>query len=188
MQWEHPTVRLVRRSELRRLLPTHESAALTYPDVGATQGQLPDGYRHLHRRTRLGTGDRAFRRASDALMSWHMHRDSGLAVVGDGPASVHRTVVLAVGRPWCLVVPCRVVYVVDEPNRRGFAYGTLPDHPERGEESFIVTRDANDEVWFEITAFSRPASALTRYSGVLGRVLLMRTIRRYEATLVRLSA
>jgi uncharacterized protein (UPF0548 family) len=31
-------------------------------------------------------------------------------------------------------VPCRVVYVLDEPERRGFAYGTLPGHPESGEE------------------------------------------------------
>jgi hypothetical protein len=36
---------------------------------------------------------------------------------------------------------CRIVYVIDErgsPEKCGFAYGTLPDHRERGEERFTV--------------------------------------------------
>lgn len=54
--------------------------------------------------------------------------------------------------------PARVVYVIDEANRRGFAYGTLPGHPESGEESFVVDRTEDGSVWLEIRAFSRPAS------------------------------
>lgn len=54
--------------------------------------------------------------------------------------------------------PCRVIYVVDEPNRKGFAYGTLPGHPECGEESFMVHRTEEGSVWLTIRAFSRPAS------------------------------
>ena len=47
--------------------------------------------------------------------------------------------------------PCRVVYVVDEPDRRGFAYGTLPGHAESGEERFVVRYDpATDEVCAEV--------------------------------------
>jgi uncharacterized protein (UPF0548 family) len=53
--------------------------------------------------------------------------------------------------------PARVVYVVDELNRKGFAYGTLPGHPESGEESFIVEQTDDGSVWLEISAFSRPA-------------------------------
>lgn len=56
--------------------------------------------------------------------------------------------------------PVRVVYIVDEPQRRGFAYGTLPGHPLRGEESFMVERRADDSVWITIRAFSRPSSRL----------------------------
>lgn len=54
--------------------------------------------------------------------------------------------------------PVRVVYVVDEPNRKGFAYGTLAGHPERGEESFIVDQTDDGSVWLTITAFSRPST------------------------------
>jgi len=52
----------------------------------------------------------------------------------------------------------RVVYVVDEPNRKGFAYGTLAGHPESGEESFIVDRTDDGSVWLTITSFSRPST------------------------------
>jgi uncharacterized protein (UPF0548 family) len=60
--------------------------------------------------------------------------------------------------PFWVKAPARVVYVVDEPNRRGFAYGTLPGHPEDGEEAFIVEQNADGSVWIVIRAFSRPAT------------------------------
>lgn len=53
--------------------------------------------------------------------------------------------------------PARVVYLVDEPRRRGFAYGTVSGHPEDGEEAFIVELRADGSVWLEIRAFSRPS-------------------------------
>ncbi|WBU38937.1 DUF1990 family protein [Homoserinibacter sp. YIM 151385] len=53
--------------------------------------------------------------------------------------------------------PARVVYVVDEPDRKGFAYGTLPGHAEEGEEAFLVSRGGDGSVWVTIRAFSRPA-------------------------------
>lgn len=67
------------------------------------------------------------------------------------------TAIMRVGL-WPWDVPCRVVSVVDEPTRKGFAYGTLPGHPERGEESFVVEYGDDDSVWLTIRAFSRPAS------------------------------
>jgi uncharacterized protein (UPF0548 family) len=41
---------------------------------------------------------------------------------------------------------------VDEPGRRGFAYGTLPGRPETGEEAFVVEK-TNDDVYLVIRAF-----------------------------------
>ncbi len=57
-----------------------------------------------------------------------------------------------------LSLPCRVIYVIDEPKRKGFAYGTLPGHPECGEESFIVDQTDDGSVWLTIRAFSRPSA------------------------------
>jgi len=56
-----------------------------------------------------------------------------------------------------------VVYVVDEPDRRGFAYGTLPGHAESGEELFLVRHDpATDDVFAVVRAFSRHATWWSR--------------------------
>ncbi len=63
--------------------------------------------------------------------------------------------------------PCAVVWAVREPGRAGFAYGTLPGHPECGEEAFLVTLDEAGEVHLTVTAFSRPALWFTRVAGPL---------------------
>jgi uncharacterized protein (UPF0548 family) len=109
-----------------------------------------------------------------------MHRRSGLAVASDGPATAGQTVVLGLGLGLRLLIPCRVVYVVDEPGRCGFAYGTLPDHPEQGEEAFVVTRDEDGAVWFEIRAFSRPSALLVQWAGPVGRAIQSLATTRYE--------
>ena len=74
---------------------------------------------------------------------------------------------------------CRIVYVVDEPgpvHRFGFAYGTLPDHVETGEERFLVEWDeATGDVWYDILAFSRPRYAVMR----LGTPYIRRMQKRF---------
>jgi uncharacterized protein (UPF0548 family) len=70
------------------------------------------------------------------------------------------------------------VQVVDEPDRYGFAYGTLPGHPEQGEESFLLTRDG-DTIHFEIAAFSRPHDLLTKLGGPVARAVQRRATQQY---------
>ena len=90
-------------------------------------------------------------------MRWGMQRGAGLRVqAGSEVAEVDTVVVVRMG---FLPAPCRVVYVIDEPDIRGFAYGTLPGHPESGEERFVVRHDpVTSAVFAEVTAFSRPAT------------------------------
>ena len=129
---------------------------LTYPEVGGTRRvPLPAGYDHLHYRTLIGTGGQAFTCAADAVLSFRMHRAAGLTVHADLDRAAPG-VRLTIGVPK-FGVPCEVVYAIEEPSRAGFGYGTLPGHLERGEEAFVVERDAEDQVWFRIVAFSRPA-------------------------------
>ncbi|MFT4124443.1 MAG: DUF1990 domain-containing protein [Microbacteriaceae bacterium] len=59
--------------------------------------------------------------------------------------------------PFALRAPVRVVYVVEEPARRGFAYGTLPGHPEHGEQSWVVDQREDGSVWMTVRALTRPA-------------------------------
>lgn len=85
--------------------------------------------------------------------------------------------------PWPARIPARVVYVVDEPDRKGFAYGTLPGHPERGEEAFIVERRADGSVWLVIRAFSRPSNAFFWAAYPALRMLQAVFTARYERAL-----
>ena len=70
---------------------------------------------------------------------------------------------------------CRIVYTVDEDgpiHRFGFAYGTLLEHAESGEERFTVEwRRDDDSIWYDITALSRPKHPMARLAYPLARRL-----------------
>jgi uncharacterized protein (UPF0548 family) len=83
-----------------------------------------------------------------------------------------------------VTAPVRVVLVIDEPNEAGFAYGTLPGHPEEGEESFVVTHEPDDSVWFTVRAFSRGSTMFYRaVSPLLRRQQRLMTKRYLRALL-----
>ena len=159
---------------------------LTYPEVGATRAdRLPAGYHHLRHRVRLPDG--CFRTATEVVLSWRLHRAAGVWMRTDAARAdvgVRVTPGLGVG-PVRIWGPTEVVWAVDGPDRAGFGYGTLPGHPERGEEAFLVSRDDSGRVWFEVRAFSRPDRWYLRAAGPVGRAFqqgyawwLGRTLRR----------
>lgn len=76
-------------------------------------------------------------------------------------------------------VVCRIVDVDDRTDRYRFTYGTLPTHPEQGEESFTVTRASDGHVDFEIVAASRPRHLLARLMPPVARRLQARAVARY---------
>ena len=156
-----------------------EELPLTYPEVGATAaGQLPAGYGHLRAERQIGAGQQRFEQAADAVMHWGMQRGAGLRVQASSGVAVADAVVLV--RMGFLPAPCRVVYVIDEPDIRGFAYGTLPGHPESGEERFVVRRDpTTSAVFAEVSAFSRPATWWSKAGGPLVSVAQRVIARRY---------
>lgn len=168
---------------VRRMDPATEarlrSASLTYGEVGGTRDELPTGYRSL-RTTRTVVGS-TFAGSAEALMSWRLHERSGILVTASSQRVEAGAVVilgLGVGR-FRMSAPCRVVYVIDEPTRCGFAYGTLPGHPESGEESFIISIADGGEVELTIAAFSNPATVMAKIAGPIGRTLQHRATRRY---------
>jgi uncharacterized protein (UPF0548 family) len=85
--------------------------------------------------------------------------------------------------PFRLKAPVRVVYVVDEPKRKGFAYGTLAGHPADGEEAFIVEMRDDDSVWLLIRAFSRPSNRWWQSVNPFLRLAQTIITRRYELAL-----
>ena len=138
----------------------------SYAPVGATSGSTyPAGFRRLDVEVAVGRGEADLRRAAQTLMTWRMHAGA-VVLCRLGP----------------LRIPCRVVWVVDEPTRTGFAYGTLPGHPEAGEESFVVSL-TGDVVTLTVSAYSRPGLLVTRLAGPVGRWGQRRMLARYAGAL-----
>jgi uncharacterized protein (UPF0548 family) len=157
--------------------------SLTYSPVGATRtSTCPSGFHSVWYTVELGRGDAAFTRAADALMTWRMHLGAGLRVTASAGRVAEGAAVRCRLGP--VRIPCRVVWIRDETDVRGFAYGTLPGHPESGEESFLVVRD-HDVVRLEISAYSRPGNFAARLAGPLGRAFQRLMTRRYSAALRR---
>jgi uncharacterized protein (UPF0548 family) len=151
---------------------------LTYSEVGATAGVLPQDYHHVHESAVIGHGRQRFEEAADAVMRWGMLRGAGVRVEATTEvAEVGSEVIVRLGP---VRAPCRVVYVVDEPNHRGFAYGTLPGHAETGEELFAVRYDpASDAVTAEVTAFSRHGTWWSRLAGPAAALVQRTVSKRY---------
>lgn len=165
-------------SEAERLLAAH----LTYPEVGLSRGSAPPTrYRQLRRSVLIGTGEQRFGDATEILLGWNMHRRAGVSV-RSSPATVVDGAVAVLGLGWApfsVKAPVRVVYVVDEDHRKGFAYGTLPGHPESGEERFELELADDGQVTFTITAFSLPATTLARVGGPVSRGVQQWVTNRY---------
>ena len=181
------SIRLTRPSaaELRLLLEAGTTDSLTYAPVGiSAMTAPPSGYR-LDRWSRsLGNGDHAFDRAVDALRHWSVHAGAGLVVQASGPPTLDSVVAMAAPLPIGYVeVVCRVVDVVDQPDRFGFTYGTLSVHPEQGEESFTVVRLADGSISFQIVAASRPRQLLARAFPPVARRLQVAATNRYFAAM-----
>lgn len=172
-----------------QLVESLDQCEPTYAEIGATlDGLLPEGFHHDRYERSLGRGTDTFQRAVHGLRTWKAHQLPGVRVF---PVKANiesgASVVVTLGTPYlALAAPCRIVRVVDSPTQWGFAYGTLPDHPEQGEEAFIVSTSGDETVQFKIIAFSRPGDPLVRLSGPVGRGIqkcgprgYLRALRRY---------
>lgn len=166
---------------IQRLINDQRELPFSYPEVGATNSTLPAGYNIDHNRIRLGQGEQTFHRAVAAVRSWKMHDLGWLELCWpDAPIEVGSTVaVLCWHFGFWSCHPARIVYVIDEADdhsrRFGFAYGTLPAHDEQGEERFLIEwQREDDSVWYDILAFSRPASIWAKLGKPLVRMLQKR--------------
>jgi uncharacterized protein (UPF0548 family) len=172
-------------------LPAKQAAMLraapfTYQQVGATASRRPAGYDWLDRSAPLVRRD--FEGASTDLFMWRLHERAGLRVeASELPLREDTVVLMRLGPgPVSVQIPCRVAYVIDEPARRGFAYGSLPGHPESGEERFVLEQHDDETITITITAFSHPASRLAALGGPVTRWVQQSMTTRYLRALDRL--
>ena len=168
-------------AKIRRFLHGQRLLPFSYPEVGASRDGAPPGYGVNYHRGRLGSGQETFARGVDALRRWKMYETGWTRLCWPDASISEGTVVGIVGRHlgFRSLNACRIAYVYrdEEPSlqRYGFAVGTLPGHVERGEERFTVEwQAADDTVFYEVSAFSRPAHPLVRLAGPLARLIQRR--------------
>jgi uncharacterized protein (UPF0548 family) len=167
------------RQSILAFISAQRTQKFSYAEVGRSRQQAPQGYTADHNRVNLGQGLETFERAKSAIRQWKMFDmpwiDLCWPITPIEPEAAVAVLVSHLGF-WSMNA-CRIVYVIDEhgsPERYGFAYGTLPDHMERGEERFTVEFDTDDQtVWYDIYAFSRP-STLARLAYPFARAVQKR--------------
>ncbi|XP_027346835.1 UPF0548 protein At2g17695 isoform X1 [Abrus precatorius] len=158
----------------------HKSGTFNYDDKykGATAKSLAslkedqalskDGFLLNNARVLVGSGIDTFEKAKTALKTWR-HFGLNWAFVDPKTPVQQGTKFCACVKeffPW-LMMPLQVVYVNETKiakNRAatfGFGSGTLDGHLLAGEERFSIEIDENNQVWYEILSFSKPAHILS---------------------------
>lgn len=170
-----------------RYLATQRPLAFTYEHVGATrEAGRPAGYNVDRNRVELGRGAATFAAATAALRAWQM-MPRWVHVVPHVPIAEGELIAILVRAGVWWLSAARLVYVIDEPDRFGFAYGTLPGHVERGEERFLVERLEDGAVFYSLHAFSRPRHWVAQLGYPATRALQRRFARDSMAAMVEAS-
>jgi uncharacterized protein (UPF0548 family) len=169
--------------QLRVFFEAQKEKAFSYNEIGASKQGAPDGYNVDHNRIKLGEGAQKFALAIQAIQNWQMFNLGWVRVwQTDAPIEIG-TCALVIVRHFGFysLNICRIVYLINEDapiKKYGFAYGTLEEHAERGEERFSVEWNPEDNsVYYDLFAFSQPRHALARLGYPVSRMMQKRFAR-----------
>lgn len=180
--------------EVRHFISQQQHSIFSYPEVGASASNVPSRYNVDHNRVPLGNGEITWHRAVDAIRGWQMFNMPWVRLYWPtAPIQVGTDVaVLVCHFGFHSLSACRIVYVINEDGpiaRYGFAYGTLAEHAERGEERFTVEWNrTEDQVWYDILAFSRPQKTLAQLGYPLSRMLQRRFAEASKAAMIEAAS
>ncbi len=162
------------RQALDNFIKEERSKAYSYPEIGATKTtkifahyDYDNDYNYIE----LGKGAEIWQKAKVALQNWQ-HFPLPWTKIYPNTRGLRKDAVVVVlfrifGIWWRN--SAKIVYAFDEPNRFGFAYGTLPGHIEMGEEVFWIERNAAGMVSYHIKAFSKPRFWLAKIGYPIAR-------------------
>lgn len=161
------------KTQLDEFLNSQKKATFSYTEIGCTKlettrmlktSQIPKGYKEDYNFIRLGKGDLIWQKAKEALKQWKHFPPSFTKIYPDTTKIEEGNIVVVMiyilGFWWRN--PAKIVYTFDEsetpqtPNRFGFAYGTLQEHAEQGEEAFWISRDEDNVITYHLQAISKP--------------------------------
>ena len=169
------------RDVIDRFLRESQHLPLSYAPLEIARS--PTNNRDLDESTVvIGHGQAAFERARAALLDWQQFNIGWIETFPRrAPVSAGTTVAVLIRHLgfWSLN-GCRIRYCIGgsaDVARFGFAYGTLTNHAENGEERFEVFIDPRTEnVVYRILATSWPQVRLAR----LGRPIVRALQRRFQ--------
>lgn len=165
---------------IRSFIDRCSDSDYSYADVGFSTTGSPQKYNTDHNRTLIGHGLEDFEKAKAAIRSWKMFDMAWVKLCWlDTPIEVGRNVAVLVNHfGFYSLNACRIVYLIEEVaaiHRFGFAYGTLAEHGETGEERFSVEfHPETGEVWYDVYAFSQPNHLLAKLGYPISRMLQKR--------------
>jgi uncharacterized protein (UPF0548 family) len=176
--------------EIEEFIKQSINLPLSYEQVGLAK-QSPSDFKIDQASGVIGRGKTTFERAKLALREWR-HFELGWVEIFPKNASIEPATTVAVLVHhfgfWSLN-GCRVVYELgDRPDDTsfGFAYGTLTNHAEMGEEIFQVSiSPESEEVSYRIRAASKPRATLARIGYPITRMLQARFRRDSIAAMQR---
>jgi uncharacterized protein (UPF0548 family) len=181
---------------IREFLARQAQSRFSYSTVGCSVSvSAPGGYVIDHNRALLGHGERVWQRAVQAIHDWRMFNMDWLQLCWpDVPITAESNVAVLVRHFgfWSLNA-ARIAYVINQNDglvkRYGFAYGTLLDHSESGEERFSVEWHTHDDtVWYDLWAYSRPGTLAAWLGYPFSRRLQHRFQRDSKAAMARAVA
>ncbi len=168
---------LIRRPTQRQIaefLDQSRDLLLSYDPVGIAR-QTPEGFNADLASEVIGHGRETFERAKNALAQWRHYEMGWVELFPRGAAIELETNVAVLVHHlgfWSLN-GCRVVYGigdVESETNFGFAYGTLTNHAEMGEEIFEARLEPESEaVIYRIQAVSKPGAPMARIGYPIAR-------------------
>jgi uncharacterized protein (UPF0548 family) len=168
--------------EIRDFLVRQAQSCFSYEAIGVSSGALaPTGYVADHSRALLGHGEHVWHQAVRAINTWQMFNMGWVQLCWPDAAIVEgvNVAVLIQHFGFWSLNGARIVYSFEDDSnsvrRYGFAYGTLLDHGESGEERFSVEwHRRDDSIWYDLFAFSRPRAIWAKIGYPLARWLQRR--------------
>lgn len=160
-------------AQLDKLITIQQDAELTYNKNNIK------GYDKDINQIFLGNGEDVWAAAKQAMADWSMFPDGWARIYYQKPIFTEGDIVVMCAHVlgiWWLNAS-RILYVLDDEHHFGFAYGTLPNHVESGEELFQVTRNEHGDIYYSISAFSRPRFWPVRLTYPLSRLFQKKFIK-----------
>jgi uncharacterized protein (UPF0548 family) len=180
------------RQVIEHFISAQTASDFSYSQMGAADTlNFPKGFDVDHNRIQLGVGRETWERASKAIKSWQMFNMPWIQLCWpQAPIKVGTNVAILIDHfGFVSLNASRIVCTIEQEGavwRYGFAYGTLADHGESGEERFSVEwNKADDSVWYDLLAFSRPKALIARLGYPLSRMLQRRFVDGSQRAMLR---